>query len=209
MTMTLVWIAIAGLTAYYCYREYGDVLKMKREKYPSDDQARRLAMFMEILREARWTVSILDYRASVDPVLYENGDVVAAVKKRLEASPDLRLRIALAAPAKSWLTRTLEGHPRVDVHTRRIGSAGNALIIVADDGALAYAVGSWGRANRIDCRETGPNARRLVLGTELATINELFGESAPPPRAMYAPEFPEPPVGGVGARQSRRIQMRG
>ena len=201
--MILVWIVVTGLTCYYFYREYGEVLKVKINPYPNDDQGRRIMVLRELLEDAKMSLSIVDYRPEKDSTLYENGDILELITSQLRVKPKLRFELATTSPRDNWLAKNLEHHPRVTINREKLGAGGKAIFIAADGGAAMYTVNSWGKAKRVDCRDVGWNARKLVIGNEINAIDELFTSRTADDQHEETPG-PTRPADRVGVRQSPR-----
>ena len=172
--MTLIWIAIAAITGYWVYREYGELLKVKTSHYAEDDKSRRLEAFSYMAENARRNIAIIDYRRGVDDSLYENDDIVRMLTRSVERNPKLRIEIATAHSRDCWLM----DHAALPAGTTMMPGAvipsGQALVMLMDDGAMAYTVNSWGGTKVYDCREVSQNTRDLTLGAHLGAIAEIF-----------------------------------
>ena len=172
--MTLIWIAIAAITGYWVYREYGELLKVKTSHYAEDDKSRRLEAFSYMAENARRNIAIVDYRREVDDSLYENDDIVRMLTRSVERNDKLRIEIATAHSRDCWLM----DHAALPAGTTMMPGAvipsGQALVMLMDDGAMAYTVNSWGSTKVYDCREVSQNTRDLTLGAHLGAITEIF-----------------------------------
>lgn len=173
--MAVIGIVIGAVApAFFMWWWYADSLKVRVEGGGNDDEA-AAQMFIRILRMAKETLAVHDDGDRGSRSIYEDDNVVQAVRRQLEAHPKLQIRCLFNDKADLNLVREIEAeYPDRFTVCYRSGPrpVGDVHYKIADDGVIGHLSShEHGQPERnfklFDCSAAKPRTRKRAFGKYL------------------------------------------
>lgn len=174
--MVVIGILISGavVPAIVMWWRYADSLNVRVQSGGNDDQA-AAQMFIHVLTKARETLVIHDDGDEREGSIYENDEVVQAVRHRLENCEELEIRCLFNDKADLRLVREIGAkHPdRFTVYyLRGARPVGDVHYKIADGGVIGHlSLHGHRQPERnfklLDCSVARPSTRKRVFGKYL------------------------------------------